>query len=524
MYIEEPKRRIEWGNIIKKGLIILLIAGIIFLIIWLFARNNSNSINVNYGDEEIRETINKDSYSESFINNYRYFHDTAKDYFLISELPKDGKTLKYTLQQFIDKKLILPMNYENSTCDTEASYATVTNNNGEYTMIITLACGNEIATTKEELGCNQLCENGLCTLKTDTTIYQYKQAYKATETVYTCPSGYTKTGTGANTKCVQNSSIVNAIKNTTYNCPNGYTKTGIGENAKCTINASKTEDAKVTTTYTCPDGYTKTGTGEETKCTITNNTTEDAKASTTYTCPNGSKPNSNNKCAVTSTVYKDAISNISYKCPSDYTKSGSSCIKYIYTKISYGTSYNGCTGGQMVTVPCSSGNCTQTRYVYKCSKGVDKNVTYTCENGKKPNSNNKCPVSTTTYVSATANTTYSCTTGTLDGTKCKIETTKTIKPDVKKEYYCNKDYKLDGTKCTYIETNTKKAVKTTNYTCPTDYTKVGIGETSTCTKGSTTTINPTKSTKTVTKYKYTCSSKTSLEGWEKTGKTCKSEN
>ena len=40
-----------------------------------------------------------------------------------------------------------------------------------------------------------------------------------------------------------------------------------------------------------------------------------------------------------------------------------------------------------------------------------------------------------------------------------------------------------------------------------------------CTKGSTSTINATKSTKTLTKYKYKWSSETSLEGWEKTGKT-----
>jgi len=33
MYTEEPRREINWGSIIKKGLLILLIAGIIFLLI-----------------------------------------------------------------------------------------------------------------------------------------------------------------------------------------------------------------------------------------------------------------------------------------------------------------------------------------------------------------------------------------------------------------------------------------------------------------------------------------------------------
>ena len=162
MYIEEPKRKISWGNLIKKGLIILLIAIIIFLIIWLFTRNNSNAINVDYenNNNTSNEVLpNQNSYSEIFINNYRYFHDTAKEY---SELPKEGKEIKYTLQELINKNLILPFSYKNGTCDTEASYVVVKNTNGKYEMTVTLLCGNEIAQTKEELVSIQTCkkENG----------------------------------------------------------------------------------------------------------------------------------------------------------------------------------------------------------------------------------------------------------------------------------------------------------------------------------------------------------------------------
>ena len=102
------------------------------------------------------------TYSEIFIDNYRYFHDTAKEYFLISNLPDKNNTLKFTLQELIDQKLILPFSYTSTeSCDTEASYVSVKNNNGKYEMTTTLVCGMEAATTKEELGCNQICENNI---------------------------------------------------------------------------------------------------------------------------------------------------------------------------------------------------------------------------------------------------------------------------------------------------------------------------------------------------------------------------
>jgi len=69
--------------------------------------------------------------------------------------------------------------------------------------------------------------------------------------------------------------------------------------------------------------------------------------------------------------------------------------------------------------------------------------------------------------------------------------------------------------------DTISATKNTEYTCGEGYNKVGTGAAATCTKGSTTTTNPTKSTKSVTKYKYKWSSETSLDGWERTGKTRK---
>jgi len=454
MYIEEPKRKINWGSVIKKGLVIILVAAIIFLIIWLFARNNSNAVNVDYENNtnnNVNEVLpNQNSYSETFINNFKYFHDTAKEYFLISELPASGKTIKYTLQEFIDKDLILPFSNGATSCNYEQSNAVVKNVNGTYTMIITLVCGDEIGQTTEELGCNQLCTNNSCIEKLE---YQYKQKYETTETTYSCPKGYTKTGSGSNTKCVKsNSSTIDATKKVTYSCTEGKL-----------------------------DG---------TKCIISGTKTVDATAKTTYSCANGKLDG--NKCVITNTKYVDAKANITISCPSGYNKNGNQCIKYLYTPISYGLEYKGCTGGQHVISPCSSGNCTTSSYVYKCTQGVNSIASYSCEDGSKPNSNNQCPVTSSYTVNATKATTYSCANG-----------------------------KLDGTKCVLNANNTINAVKTTNYTCPTGYTKYGIASESVCTKGSTTTVEATKSTKKVTKYKYKWSSETSLEGWTRTGETRK---
>jgi len=589
MYIEEPKKRIDWGNLLKKGLIVLVIAAVVFLIIWLFARNNSNAIDVNYGENNININnvlTNPNSYSEKFINNYRYFHDTAKEYFLISELPTKGNTLKYTLQNLIDKELILPFSNGDGTCDTEASYVMVKNDNGEYKMTVTLVCGSEVAKTTEELGCNQLCNNGTCT--PEEIEYQFKQAYKATETVYSCPSGYTKTGTGANTKCVKdNSSTVNANKDVTYICPSGYTKTGTGANTKCTKGSSSVINANKDVTYICPSGYTKTGTGANTKCykksetsvaadykysyscsegklngtkcTITSTSTVNAKANTTYSCSEGKL--NGTKCTITNTSSVNATPKTTYSCSEGTLVNEKYCR--INTKSSYyqsytlykGKTYNGCTYSGSYTDSCSSySGCTRTYYKYYCNKSSYKdveataNTTYNCSNGYL--SGTKCIITNTSTVNAKTNTTYSCSEGKLDGNKCIITNTTTKDANKTKNYYCEDGYSLDGNKCYkttnvstnatvntsyscpsgYDKSNTKcisndkvtiNAIKNTQYTCNEGYTKLGSGTSTKCTKGSNTTLNPTKSTKTVTKYKYKWSSETSLDGWERTGKTRK---
>jgi len=608
MYIEEPKRQINWGDIIKKGLLVILIAAVIFLVIWLFTKNKSNAIDVNYeGNKDyINESNNSNennTYSEIFINNYRYFHDTAKEYFLVSNLPKNNESLKFTLRELIEKQLVLPFSYTNNTsCDLEASYVYVKNTNGKYNMTTTLVCGKEVATTNEELGCNQICVDEVCKCcdketttetKVENTVkeYQYKQAYKSNETIYSCPSGYTKNGTvcvksdtntvkatknvtytcsagytkvgdGAETKCVKDkTNTINPTVETTYSCPSGYNKTGSGANTKC----YKYEDEKIRADYyyeyDCPYGYDKVGYGSSAKCVKETTKTVSATQTTKYYCPEGKL--SGNKCIIDSSSTTNATPKTTYYCSEGSLVNGKYCR--IYQNAGYktyttyqGKTYNGCSYSGSYVDSCSSySGCTKTYYKYYCAKtykdvAAQTKTTYSCSSGTL--SGSKCIQGTSKTVNAVPTTIYSCPEGkSYNGGKCKIEYTDTKEITKEKVYYCsNDDQYLDGRYCYDTVKDTRSANKNTTYSCPSGYTKtgsgsstkctnkgsentkptlnityscpsgynkVGIGANSTCTKGNTVTVNATKSSKEVTKYNYKWSTAESLVGWEKTGQT-----
>lgn len=544
MYTEDTKRQIDWSNIIKKGLIFLAIVLVIFFIIWLFTHNKSNAnINVNEGNNKNNETINPDNYSNEFINAYQYFHDTSKDYFLVNELPSEGNSIRYTLKTLTDKEILLPFIYkDNKTCDTDASFITIQNNNGKYTMTTTLICGKEIAKTTETLGCNQLCKD--CCLPTDPIIpddpdnptngkdqdylieYEYRQGYNENENVYTCPSGYTKTGT----KCVKNStSTIKPYIKTSYSCPSGYTKDHDGIRYICVKGSSNVIDPKVTYTYSCPSGYTKEGTGENTKCVKVSGTKTPAKYTTEYSCPSGYTKNGT-KCTKTTTISATPNSTTTYSCPSDYNLYGSTCTKTtpVYKDAKLETSYN-CTTGTL-----SGNNCIvngiSSNYYY-CPQGTP--VGNMCRIG----SNNRYYTSTTTYKGPTYNgctysgsytescggnctrtyykyycvdsysdvpmsvgTSYKCPSGyspyTSNSSKC-------YRSAVSQKYVCTEG-DLDGNKCVTYKVESKSATPNTTYSCPTGYNKSGTGKNTKCTKPVTRTIDATKT------KKYYCSNNQTL--------------
>ena len=237
--------------------------------------------------------------------------------------------------------------------------------------------------------------------------YKYTYYTRSKSTNYTCPSGYTKSGS----KCSKTTtSTINATANTTYTCPSGYTKNG----SKCSMTTTSTINATANTKYSCPNGGTLNGS----KCTLT----ATASTSTNYTCANGTL--SGNKC-ITSYEATAVPGNGSYSCPNGGTLNGTKCV------------------------------------ISQDATATQGESTYTCPNGYTLNGKT-CELK----ISATANDiyTYTCPTGyTQEGSG---ENTKCYKISNVNKYYCeNPNAKLEGTKCI-----TTVPGSIAYYTCPTDYT------------------------------------------------------
>ena len=84
-------------------------------------------------------------YNRIFNDNVQTMKDAAEDYFTKDRMPtKVGDSSKLTLQQMLDKKLVLPFLDKNGNeCDTKKSYVKVTKKKTEYELEVHLTCGNE---------------------------------------------------------------------------------------------------------------------------------------------------------------------------------------------------------------------------------------------------------------------------------------------------------------------------------------------------------------------------------------------
>ncbi len=532
MYTESEKREINWGIIVKRAIIAIGIILLILLLIWMVSKiNNMSSDNekATYDNKKTTEVEHKslETYSKEFIENIRYMQDVARNYWLINgTLPTDGNSVEFTLKELISKGLILPFSdkYGNS-CDTNESYARLTNNNGKYTMSIKLACDTETATISEDLGCNQFCNNK-CTPTEEVAKkiqYQFKQAYEATSTSYSCPSGYKKDGN----KCYKGSNvIIDATKNSNYYCPAGFKKDG----DKC-VTDDKIIDATPLTKYTCPSGYSLSGT----KCYKNTSSSIAATAKTTYSCPSSEYDISGTKCTKYTTDTKALTTTTSYTCPSGYTKTGSGtstkCYKYTTNEgKKYLTTYqnlgSSCTYlGRKAKDNCTT-DCNKLYYTYYCTEKVKvyadykKTTSTTCPSGYDKK-NGKCVRTIPSTINATAKTTYSCPSSEYDisGTKCYTSSTSSINAtETIYNYSCPAGYINIGTKCK-ISGNTTDLKVSYTYSCPSGYTKSGSGSSSKCYKKNSEVINGTAKTSKTTKYKYTWSDNQSLARWIATGKT-----
>ena len=289
-----------------------------------------------------------------------------------------------------------------------------------------------------------------------------KETKTADPTVYNCPAGYTKSGSGPGTEC---SKIVGGKKETKpassgYNCPAGQERSGNGASTKCT----RYEVVGVNNTYTCPTGFVKSGTGGGTVCTKSTNST--VTAAVIAACPSG-YTKSGSGASTACKISKAATAGQYYSCPSGYTRSSATCSKTVNAtaKVSYD-----CDGGVLILTS-------------KC--GVNASMKYTCSDGTV--SGSTC-VSFGPLIDGTR-----CTGGYVKtGSQCKRVT------DATKKYSCTKG-SLSGAYCVY-----GNAIKRTDYVCSS-----GAASGSGAAKKCKTTINATSNTG------YSCADNYALSG-----KTC----
>ena len=162
---------------------LLLIVIFIFLLMYLFPMPNLSPF-----------------YSSIFNNNIQTMKDAAEDYYTTERMPsKVGKSTKMTLQDMIDKKLIIPfVDKDGKECNTKKSYVKVTKLDNEYELKVSLTCGKETDYVIEKIGCYNFCPTGNCTLadakavKEETKPVTTKIADDGTVTVVV-PTGYNVT-------------------------------------------------------------------------------------------------------------------------------------------------------------------------------------------------------------------------------------------------------------------------------------------------------------------------------------------
>ena len=175
----EERRNFSVRDIVLQ---VLFVALFIFVLMWLFP---SKSFVTNYVDGAIEDAIKEtlDNYefggginSEAFANqlfnqNVMMIKSAAKDYYTLSRLPQnDGDVVKITLKEMLEEKILLPfVDSKGNTCDTEASYVTVTKKDKEYLMKINLKCSDYEDYLLVHMGCYDYCSTTLCETNKPTT-------------------------------------------------------------------------------------------------------------------------------------------------------------------------------------------------------------------------------------------------------------------------------------------------------------------------------------------------------------------
>lgn len=140
----EDEKRINWLSLFIKIVIVFIF---ILIIIWL-----------------VSKIVGNNKLSETFKNNINNMEKVSIDYFKTIDLPLEkGESVKITLKELIDKKLIVSTNNDSdSTCDTKKSYSQITREKNKYIVETTLKCGKEKDTITKDFSLKD-CKN--CNIK-----------------------------------------------------------------------------------------------------------------------------------------------------------------------------------------------------------------------------------------------------------------------------------------------------------------------------------------------------------------------
>lgn len=180
----EVNNRVSLWTIIKRFLLgILLIAVVIFILLWLFP--TKSSLNPLLQDV--------------FRRNIESMRDAGEKYFTNERMPENvGDKVRITLGEMLDKNLLLQFTDKNGKyCSNTKSYIEVTKKETEYEMKVNLSCTTEEAFIIVPLGCIDRCidckkEETKPTAPTEKVwMYEFQKPISRQEiTGYECPTGY----------------------------------------------------------------------------------------------------------------------------------------------------------------------------------------------------------------------------------------------------------------------------------------------------------------------------------------------
>ena len=550
--MEENNRRFSWGYLF---IILLLMFFFILILLWLYPRNTVNS----YGDRVFNENI-------------EIMKDAARNYFTVDNLPKkNGESIKLTLEDMIDKRMVLPIKDKNgNTCNIEDSYVKAKRvSSDKYELKVSLTCGNETNYIIDTIGCYDVCNGNSCGDKNsniDTPSFdsdkmsniQYEFRRPITKDTYTCDAGYVliggycykssiedkvkatvtvtpsttkttdaKTSSGGNTKVYTDPSV-----KTTYVCSKEFDNAGTyTKPTTCTKSGSKSEAARVQVLYICNGNYDNAGTYTyEVKCYKNASVKKDAVKNTTYTCgseyDNAGTYTSPTTCKKTTSATKS--SSTTYTCGSEYDNAGTytsptTCKKTTSATKSSSTTYTCGSEYDNAGTYTNPTTCVKTAAASSHTSTSDGYYTnWSCGSCRVKNYNApKSSTSTTRYESKGTTTKYVCSSSYCPGYitvyKYIVYTRSWVNGSSTTTYTCGSEYDNAGTytsPTTCKKTTSATKSSSTTYTCGSGYDNAG------------TYTNPTTCVKTTkasssTKVSYTCDGKYDNAGTYTNPTTCK---